>query len=367
MTDRREDVRLHPGAHQQLVETAGAAIVVIGRDLTLLEFNHEAERIYGYSRDEVIGCDYIDTLLPPEAREGVTAEIRAILDEGKVTRGYENPVLHQDGSTRDMLWNSCGLENPDGSVNALIAVGVDITERRAAEQRVRELEAEQQRRERLAELGAVAARVVHDVANPMTSLLLRMDLLLAQVQGSSEPGVSALAGQIEELSSGLDHMQEVLASFKSFVKEQKLHLSTLDPTPLVQEVVAAWRVQALVRGVDVRATAPDAGLAVRADGPKLRRVLDNLVKNAIEAVPDGGHVFVAVEHGDGRVVLRVVDDGPGVPAGVDVFAPFVTTKDDGTGLGLAIAREVVRAHGGSLSQRANEPRGAVFEVCLPGA
>lgn len=354
---------LGPSAYRQLVDTAGAAIVVIARDHTLLEFNHEAERIYGYRRDEVVGRDYIEMLLPPEARPGVTEEIRKIVDEGQVTRGYENPVLHRDGSTRDMVWNSCRLEGAD----ALIAVGVDVTERRAAQDRVHQLEQEQQRRERLAELGAVAARVVHDVANPMTTLLLRMDLLLETVQSSEAPAVAALAPQLSELSAGLGQMSEILGSFKSFVKEQSLQASTLDPSHLVHEVVSAWKAEGLARGVLVSGDAAPDAPTVQADAPKLRRVLDNLLKNAIEAVPPGGSVSVVAQADDGTLLLRVVDDGPGVPADVDVFAPFVTTKEEGTGLGLAIAREVVRAHGGSLSLHPALPHGAVFEVRLPRA
>jgi signal transduction histidine kinase len=104
---------------------------------------------------------------------------------------------------------------------------------------------------------------------------------------------------------------------------------------------------------------------LRVDPEKMKQVAINLVQNAIEALPGGG--VVSVESGlvDGRAVMVVRDDGPGLPDGLDVFQLFVTTKAQGTGLGLSIAQQIVLEHGGEIAARSEPGRGATFTVSLP--
>jgi signal transduction histidine kinase len=101
------------------------------------------------------------------------------------------------------------------------------------------------------------------------------------------------------------------------------------------------------------------------DAEKMKQVLINLVRNAVEAMPDGGEVTVESGVVDGQVRLRVRDTGPGLPEGVDVFQLFVTTKPKGTGLGLSIVQQIVLQHGGEITAASEAGRGAAFTVSLP--
>ena len=100
------------------------------------------------------------------------------------------------------------------------------------------------------------------------------------------------------------------------------------------------------------------------DREKIKQVLINLVRNAIEAMPDGGNVAVASRATDSHLILEVSDTGTGIEPGLDIFDFFVTTKRGGTGLGLPIARRIVEAHGGSLSYESEPGRGTKFTVML---
>src|SRR5262249_14148952 len=121
------------------------------------------------------------------------------------------------------------------------------------------------------------------------------------------------------------------------------------------------------RGINL-VLAPLARLpALQADEVMLRRVLDNLIKNAIEAVDRGpGDVVVSARLvSAGRICIAVEDSGPGISEGIDVFKLFETTKADGTGIGLAVARQMVAAHGGHIEHAPRVPRGTVFRVEVP--
>jgi signal transduction histidine kinase len=101
------------------------------------------------------------------------------------------------------------------------------------------------------------------------------------------------------------------------------------------------------------------------DAEKMKQVVINVVRNAIEAMPEGGEVVVESGTADDQARLVVRDTGPGLPAGLDLFQLFVTTKPMGTGLGLSIVQEIVRQHGGDVTAENEQPRGARFTVTLP--
>jgi signal transduction histidine kinase len=149
---------------------------------------------------------------------------------------------------------------------------------------------------------------------------------------------------------------------------QRLDLQTVDVARLLESARADWEREAAERGITVSCACPDE-IAVRVDPPRLRRALDNLVKNAFDAIGHGpGNVRVgASEIGAGKVEIVVRDTGPGVPAGMDPFALFATTKADGTGLGLPSVRQIVEAQGGTmrLVDDGRSSGGASFAIELP--
>ena len=101
------------------------------------------------------------------------------------------------------------------------------------------------------------------------------------------------------------------------------------------------------------------------DAEKMKQVLIKLIRNSLEAMPDGGRVSVRVTQREDVVAMSVEDTGPGFPEGLDIFQLFVTTKPQGTGLGLSIARQIITQHGGEISARSARAGGAVFEITLP--
>ena len=232
-----------------------------------------------------------------------------------------------------------------------------------------ELKEAQQRllqNERMALLGTFASGLAHEVRNPLNSIALQLSLLERRIAGA-EP---RLREQLSELAvvirEEIRRLDALVGDFLFFSRTSRIQLQPTDLDALVDEVTRLLRPEARAAGVTLRRQRADAPLpSLRADPEKLKQVVINLVRNAIEAMPDGGSVALASALRDGSAVIEVKDNGPGLPERVDIFQLFVTTKPKGTGLGLSIAQQIVHAHGGSITAASEPGKGAAFTVALP--
>jgi signal transduction histidine kinase len=231
--------------------------------------------------------------------------------------------------------------------------------------RERRLEAEALRQSRLAAMGEMAAMVAHEVRNPLGAMELFVGLLLQDLQAQPEP--LRLARMVATSVGDLNHL---VTNLLEYTRTRTAGRTAVDVDALADDVLrwttelrAASRVTC-ERDVDPAATwaEGDAGL--------LRPVVMNLVRNAVQAMPDGGTLQLALQReADGRVRLDVGDTGPGIAPGDEerIFRPFYTTRAKGTGLGLAVARELVEAMGGHIGVRSTPGAGSTFSVWLRAA
>jgi signal transduction histidine kinase len=216
--------------------------------------------------------------------------------------------------------------------------------------------------EKLAAIGETAARIAHDIRNPVTAARS-----LAQ-QLVREPG-SPFSVEHGLILEELDRVERQVAVLLRFARREELSIETVDLGELVRAVVA--HAGGRLEHVDVTAAvhAP-AGVCVAGDREKLRQVVINLVENAIDALgakDADRHLVVEVDESDGCAALRVRDDGPGVPpdALARLFEPFFSLKSTGTGLGLAIAHRTIAAHGGRIEASSAPGSGMTVHVTLP--
>jgi signal transduction histidine kinase len=172
---------------------------------------------------------------------------------------------------------------------------------------------------------------------------------------------------VEQLVSEVRRLEGLIREFLSFAREQRLDLQQIELPRFLREVLNVWQPVASAHQIALKLDATESPKQIEADEGKLRRVLDNLLKNAIEAIEPGpGQVkIVAGIVSPDKLRISVEDDGCGIPDSVQLFRLFETTKAQGSGLGLAVSKQIVLAHGGDLLFSPREPRGAAFHVELP--
>jgi len=217
--------------------------------------------------------------------------------------------------------------------------------------------------ERLATIGQMASTISHDLRHPLTTILAYAELLSERNVDENERREI-----YRQICSSVNNMADLIASLLEFSKAQEaLRLAHGDCFDTLQDEIRTVRLRPEFQGIEL--TLMHEGQTEGwFDFPKLGRALHNLLRNACEAVASNGCVRVEVSGFDGRVVISISDDGPGIPEEIreNLFLPFVTFgKGDGTGLGLAVVEKVVRAHGGDVTAASNGSRGATFTLTLP--
>jgi signal transduction histidine kinase len=247
---------------------------------------------------------------------------------------------------------------------AALAAELEEKNRLLAESLARErrLEAEALRQSRLAAMGEMAAMLAHEVRNPLGAMELFTGLLLQDLR--DRPEALALAQQV---AGGIADLNHLVTNLLEFTRTRTAAAVAVDCCALVEDALRYTAdLRAAQRVAVVRQFAAAAVPAV-ADPDLLRPVLLNLVRNALQAMPDGGTLTLGVARAADGVRLRVGDTGPGIPPGAEeeIFRPFYSTRARGTGLGLAVARALVVAMGGTLAVASAPGAGATFTVTLP--
>ncbi len=221
---------------------------------------------------------------------------------------------------------------------------------------------ELEQRQRLATLGTFSAALIHDLRNPLSAVKMNLQMIerAGRVDRSDRESV-------EEAMRALERVFEGLTETLDFTRPLTLAVGRVDPAELGRLVVEECSVLAREHDVGLRMSNDGDVPTVRGDVFRLRRVLDNLVRNALEVAPAGSEVLVEVRTLDAGVELSVCDRGPGIdPKLRDViFEPFVSTKERGVGLGLAIAWRVIELHEGRITAAARDGGGTCMRVWLP--
>ena len=352
----------------KLIEHADALILGVDRHWRVVVCNQALCRLMGAERNEVVGCDVRDWLSGEDARR-LTAMFARVLADGIGSPGVDpvDVILQgRDGSVRT-LWSVTAISGR-GRVEAVVAIGQDQTQLRELQQQVIQAE-------KLATLGQLAAGVVHELNNPLTSITVYSEFLLDKARrgAAAQRPVQLEARDVEKLQRIHDSAQRI----SSFARELVRYAKPAREEPVVVDInsIAVQSMgfcEHLFERTEVTLThrlgtelAP-----IMAVPGQLEQVMINLITNASQAVSATGTVEVRTYSPEpGAVAFAIADDGPGIaPEKRDqVFEPFFTTKSDGqgTGLGLSIVRNIVEQHGGRISVGASETGGALFTVVLP--
>lgn len=348
-----------------LLDNARDAIIVRDLDSTIRYWNEAATRIYGWSRDEVLGRRAREVLY--SRPDDFEVAIAHTLADGHWTG--ELRQISQSGS-RIIVESSWTLvRDSEGEPESIFSVNTDITEKRRAEQLAL-------RTERMESLGTLASGIAHDLNNVLTPILMAVQLLKP---GESAPERSDLLTSMEAaVKRGADMIRQVL----SFATGATGRRDPVDIGALLRELPALTRDWPETIHLNVDAESDLWG--TMGDDTQLLQVLLNLLSNAKDAMPGGGTVTITARNATladtyssvshlampgSYVVIEVEDEGIGIPQDslAKIFEPFYTTKEvgSGTGLGLSTSLAVIRGHGGYMQAYSEPDRGSLFRIHLP--
>lgn len=336
--------------HEDIVHCLTSGLVTVDSRSQILTFNRAAQEILGMSAKQAIGhrlgeiSPALAELLEktPENRPSRRAEVTQPMGSGELILGASVSPLY------DHTYRTIGR----------ILNFQDLTEMRRMEEHV-------SRAERLAVIGGLAAGVAHEIRNPLASISGSIELL--SNSPTTDDDSRALMGIV---TREIERLNKLVTEFLEYAHPRSPTLAPLELPPLIEDTVRVFVQDPRFERVELSFEKPETEPAhpLRADASKLRQLLWNLLRNAAEAASAGGHhVRLSLEWDEIGAILRIRDDGPGIPReSFDrIFDPFFTTKARGSGLGLATVHGIVRDHGGTLRAENEESGGACFTARLP--
>lgn len=348
------DVEAVERRYRALFETSGSAIVLLSSDIEIRDANAELERISGYRADQLRGRTYLEALAPERERQRVVRELEQVLDGG-ITENFESPIVTAEGGERFLLWNARRVEQ--SGETGIIAVGIDVTERRRQHLRLTQAE-------KLSSIGLLAAGVAHEINNPLAGVLACIQAL-----HQGEVPEHRRDEYFSTARDGLVRIQQIVRDLLEYARRRPAQPSEVE----VRDVLGACHrliAPALnKKGLRLVKHLVPEDLSVVVDRSQMIQALMNILLNAVHASPSAGEVRVEAQRQGGSVILRVIDRGPGISE-TDlprVCDPFFTTKEEGegTGLGLAVTLGIVEAHGGQLDIESGPGRGTRVALRLP--
>lgn len=344
-----------------IVESSEDAIVSKDLNGIVTSWNPAAERIFGYSAEEMIGQP-ITTIIPPELYADET-RILATIARGERIENFETVRVRKDGQLREISLTISPVRDENGKIIGAAKIARDITQRKKAEQALRTTE-------RLASVGRLAATVAHEINNPLEAITNL--IFLARNVDSHQDCLKYLAMAEEELERVSHLTKQTLGFYRETQGATGVRLGEI-----VSSLLSVFAPKMRNRSIALYPEIDDS-LEVQAIPGEIRQVVANLIGNSIDALNAGGQIRVRVapatlwDGGRRRGVrLTIADTGCGIPAKVRtrLFEPFFTTKKDvGTGLGLWISKSIVENHQGVIQVRSSTApgkSGTVFSIFLP--
>jgi signal transduction histidine kinase len=256
-------------------------------------------------------------------------------------------------------------ERRSGQFLSLFGAIAAISLKKAAlDERERSLLKDRQRSETLASLGKMAARLAHEIRNPLTFIRSATDYLDSDTLDPDKRKTltSGIAEEIERINQ---RVQELL----SLGRIDPQNFTSVDLHEVISKSAGMAEAKAREKGISIELRLNAKPAIVAGDADRLWQLFENLIINAIDAIVRGGKIVISSERRKEEIVVDIADNGPGIEEGIaaHIFDPFFSTKTKGSGLGLAIVYSIARAHGGSIELLKTSPEGTCFRVTLPPA
>lgn len=347
---------------ESIVYDSADVIFSVDNDQRIRSWNRAAEQVFGWRAEEILGKPFT-VLVPPEVlKSGEMERIeREIQRDGH--HHFETVRLGKDGQRVVVEVSISLLRDPQGNPLGRSAILRDVTERKR-------LEEAKLRAERLAVIGAMSARLAHEIRNPLSSITLNIDLVRDEVDTLTKDNATAATearSLLRSIDSEMRRIQRVTEDYLQFARLPKPRHDRISINDVLNQGLSFMESLFAAANVELRLDLNPAVPAIHGDEGQLWQAILNLVRNALEAMPEGGTLAVSTARTASGVTVTVADTGKGMSEEEreQIFKPFFSTKASGTGLGLPFVQQVVAEHGGTIRCESATTTGTTFIIEIP--
>lgn len=343
---------------RSLIETTQDAVLAIDRRGLIVLFNPAAEKTFGYRQEEIVGRKADIIIAEPYAsehdariaRRGQTGKIQGI---GRTITGT---ARRKNGELFPVELSVTEIPSDE---NVQYAAFIrDVSEKIGLQEQLVE-------NERLAVIGSTAAKIGHEIANPINGMYLTVQLLEQRLAANPSASNGQIASSVRKIKDEIARLNQLVQQFRDISRKEKYDFRPVNLVELIDRVTEIQRPLCTGLGIEIESELESGLPIIMIDADKITQAILNLYKNAVEAMPHGGKVTVRASVSRDRIVIAVSDTGVGIPPEMNIFEPFATTKKQGTGIGLVVVRQIVTTHGGTITYHSEPGRGTTFVLSLP--
>lgn len=340
-----------------ILESIPYGVVTLDRDGRITTFNHGAEELTGFGREEVVGKPIIELPFKPSQEAFLSWRT---LKEGKEFDEAESYILDKQGQRHDVRLHSALFRGEDDRLMGAILVLRDVGDLKKLEDYLRQSE-------RLAALGKLTAGVAHEIKNPLSIIQAAAEAIQLEVEdGSQADSIQALTADILATTARMDGL---LRDFLSLSREgdEGGEPQQTDLVAILEELCQLLKKKCLDQEIELRLQCPQPAAPVLGRRHRLTQVFLNILLNSLQAMGPGGRLGIRLQDDGSHWEVVVADTGRGIPATELpwIFSPFFSTKREGTGLGLSIAYEIIAEHDGKIWATSTEGEGTTMHVQIP--
>ena len=370
-----ERIRLSEEKFRNLAEQS-PNIICINQKGKVVYANAEAEEATGYTKEEFYSAkfNFMD-LIAPESKAPVKSLFIKHL-KGEDVRPYEYKLITKNGKTKDVI-NSTKVIDYNGET-AILGVETDVTESKKLKEKLEQyslhledlvkkrtlqleqVQAQLVKSERLVAIGELASMVGHDLRNPLSGIKNAAYYLKKKGGMCSEDQAKEM---LEIIDKAIDHSNKIINDLLDYAREMHLEPTECMPSTLVDEATRMIQVPDRIKILNH----VHEETKVKVDADKMMRVFINLIKNAVDAMPENGTLEITSRKTKDKVEISFADTGTGISDETlpKLFSPLFTTKAQGMGFGLAICKRIIEAHWGTITVKTAINKGTTFTITLP--
>ena len=326
-------------------------IVIFDLQAKILNVNPAFEKMTGWSKQELIYEKH--PLTPSDELDYVMKCFHEVALGVMPFVEYQGKKIRKDGSYVDVIATLSPIKDNQGNVISVTGMAKDITDLLKTQELILQSE-------KLSAIGQLAAGIAHEIRNPLTSLKGFLKLLSPLSNDLGTRYISIMEGE-------LGRIEQIVNEFLVLAKPQPSEFKLSNPIELLRDVITLMESQANMNNIEINTTFIDSTPIVFCNENQLKQVFLNVIKNAIEAMPNGGKLHIQTKANTQTTEIIITDKGQGIPHKElkKIGDPFFSTKNGGTGLGLLVSQRIIKNHKGIIDISSEVGKGTTVTITLP--